>query len=191
MRKENIDFLEKIIGRFPKYFQEPILEIGSFRVEGQEELANIRGLFAEKKFVGVDMRAGLGVDRIENIHALRIPSNSVGSVICIDTLEHVENIEKAMNEMYRILKPYGVIVIISVMNFPIHDYPSDYWRFTPQCFKRLLEKFEDVIVESDGDEKFPTGIYGAGIKKKRYSALLELLKKSVLNFKNFIFRHPL
>jgi ubiquinone/menaquinone biosynthesis C-methylase UbiE len=141
--------------------------------------------------VGVDMRKGLGVDRIENIHALKIPSNSVGSVVCIDTLEHVENIEQAMNEMYRVLKPGGAIVIVSVMNFPIHDYPSDYWRFTPECFKRLLKKFDDVIVESDGEKQFPVGIYGAGIKKKRYSALAELLKQSAFNFKNFLLRHKL
>jgi SAM-dependent methyltransferase len=191
MRQENREFLKRIIDKFTDNFREPVLEIGSFRVEGQEDLANLRELFPGKKFVGVDMRKGLGVDRIENIHALKIPSNSVGSVICIDTLEHVENIEKAMKEMYRVLRPGGSIVIVSVMNFPIHDYPSDYWRFTPECFRRLLERFDEVIVESDGDEKFPIGVYGAGIKKKRYSALAELLKQSVFNFKNFLLRHNL
>jgi len=191
MRQENKEFLKRIIDKFPNNFRDPILEIGSFRVEGQEDFANLRELFPGKKFVGVDMREGLGVDRVENVHSLRIPSNSVGSVICIDTLEHVENIEKAMSEMYRVLRPGGIIVIVSVMNFPIHDYPSDYWRFTPECFKKLLKRFDNVIVEFDGDEKFPTGIYGAGIKTKRYSAIHEIYVKSIYNFKNYLLRKPL
>jgi SAM-dependent methyltransferase len=191
MRQENKDFLARMIEKFPDNFREPILEVGSFRAEGQEELADIRGMFPGKKFVGVDMRQGLGVDRIENAHSLKIPSNSVGSVICIDTLEHVESIDRAMSEMYRVLQPGGIVVIVSVMNFPIHDYPSDYWRFTPECFKKILKGFDNVVVEFDGDEKFPTGVYGAGIKTSRYSAIRELFSKTIVNFKSFASRKPL
>ena len=53
------------------------------------------------------------------------------------------------------------------MNFPIHDYPSDYWRFTPEDFRFLLKTFETYEVEFDGDPAFPEGVYGFGIKGYR------------------------
>jgi len=41
---------------------EPIYEFGSYRVEGQEELADLRPLFPGKEYIGCDLRPGLGVD---------------------------------------------------------------------------------------------------------------------------------
>ena len=84
-----------------------------------------------------------------------------------DTLEHVENVHQAMREIHRVLEPGGMVILSSVMKFPIHDYPSDYWRFTPKAFELLLEPFAVCEVESDGDPQFPDGIYGFGIKEKK------------------------
>jgi len=56
-----------------------------------------------------------------------------------------------------------------VMKFPIHDYPSDYWRFTPKAFELLLKPFSVYEVEFDGDPEFPDGIYGFGIKDEKKS----------------------
>src|SRR5207244_5582924 len=49
---------------------EPILEVGSYQVPGQQGLANLRGLFAGKEYIGVDARAGPGVDCIADVEAL-------------------------------------------------------------------------------------------------------------------------
>ena len=40
----------------------------------------------------------------------------------------------------------GVCVLSSVMFFPVHGYPHDYWRFTPEGMRLLLEPFDDVWV---------------------------------------------
>ena len=34
----------------------PVVEIGSYQVEEQEELINLRGMFPNQEFIGVDMR---------------------------------------------------------------------------------------------------------------------------------------
>ena len=52
----------------------------------------------------------------------------------------------------------------SVMLCPIHAYPSDYWRFTPEAFKVLLEPFETANVFSDRPALFPRSVYGLGVK---------------------------
>ena len=165
MRQSVKDYLAKTLNRYPA--AEPICEIGAYRVEGQEEFADLRPFFPGKEYIGCDMRQGLGVDRIEDVHCLRIKSNSVGTILIFDTLEHVEDVHLAMKEIHRVLRPGGMVMMSSVMNFPLHDYPSDYWRFTPKAFELLLKIFAVYEVEFDGDPQFPEGIYGFGIKGKR------------------------
>lgn len=143
---------------------EPIIEIGSFQVDGQEELADIRPFFSGKEFTGCDMRPGKGVDRIENVEHLSFPDQSAGSIICLDTLEHVRDIISARNEMFRVLKPGGFIIISSVMDHPIHDYPYDYWRFTPEAFKFLLANFAPNRIFYQGFTDFPHTVFGIGTK---------------------------
>ena len=162
MRPSVIKYLNTVLKKHS--FMGPIYEMGSLRVSGQEILADMRPYFPNQTFVGCDMRPGLGVDRIENVERLGLLNNSVGTVICLDTLEHVEDVIQAMKEMYRVLKPGGLLVITSVMNFCIHSYPSDYWRFTPMAFQFLLKPFSSKEVVYDGSRDFPTGIYGYGIK---------------------------
>jgi SAM-dependent methyltransferase len=76
----------------------------------------------------------------------------------------VEYPHKAMAEVHRIVKPGGMAVISSVMNFPVHDHPSDYWRFTPEAFRSLLKAFDSSYVESAGEEDFPHTVVGIGFK---------------------------
>ena len=143
---------------------EPIYEFGSFQVPEQIGFADLRPLFQHKKYVGCDIRKGPGVDEILDLHAIDLPSDSVGVVLCFDTLEHVEYPRKALEEIYRILKPDGIAVISSVMNFPIHDHPNDYWRFTPEAFKSILKPFTNSFVGFQGQKNFPHTIVGIGFK---------------------------
>ena len=57
---------------------EPILEIGSYKVEGQEELIDLRPLFPGREYYGVDMREGPGVDMVQNVEELSLPDPGTG-----------------------------------------------------------------------------------------------------------------
>lgn len=174
------EFVEIISETLP--IPEPIYEFGSLQVPNQEGFADLRPFFPNKEYVGCDMREGLGVDKILNLHNIDLPAESVGTVLALDTLEHVEFPHKAMEEVYRILKPDGVVVISSVMNFPIHDYPYDYWRFTPQAFKSLLQLGSSSITDWAGEESFPHTVVGVGFKGtmpplEQFSSLFDQWKK--------------
>jgi SAM-dependent methyltransferase len=143
---------------------EPIYEFGAFQVKGQEGFANLRPLFPGKKYIGADIRKGLGVDVILNLHNINLPAESVGTVLILDTLEHVEYPQKAIENAHRILKSDGILIISSVMNFPIHDYPHDFWRFTPEGFKSLLNNFPYSFVDFLGNPEFPHTIVGVALK---------------------------
>lgn len=147
--------------------QEPIYEFGSLQVPGQEGFADLRPLFPNKEYVGCDMREGPGVDKVLNLHHLDLEPESAGAVLMLDTLEHVEFPRKAMEETYRVLRPGGICLISSVMNFPIHEYPHDFWRFTPQGFKSLLAPFPESFYDFAGDEAFPHTVVGFGFKSSQ------------------------
>ncbi|MFH1485419.1 MAG: glycosyltransferase [Chloroflexota bacterium] len=162
MRELVKEFVEIVSKTLP--IIEPIFEFGALQVEGQENFANLRPFFAGKQYFGCDMREGSGVDLVLNCHKIDLASESAGTVMALDTLEHVEFTREAMDEFVRILKPEGLLVISSVMNFPIHDHPYDYWRFTPHAFKSLLKDFPYFFVDSVGDETFPHTVIGIACK---------------------------
>jgi SAM-dependent methyltransferase len=179
MRENVRKFVEITANEFD--IKDPIIEIGSFQVPGQEELANLRNIFPEKKFIGCDIRNGKGVDRIENVECLSLNDESVGTVLTLDTLEHVENCFKALDEIYRILKKDGIVIMSSVMDFPIHDYPSDYWRFTPESFRILLNKFPVKVIGMQGNPNYPHTVFAIGIKTNdisNYDKIFENLKNN-------------
>jgi hypothetical protein len=66
--------------------------------------------------------------------------------------------------MHRVLRPGGVLAISSLMFFPIHAHPWDYWRFTPEGFELLLQPFESSLVVAQGWDLMPEGVFGIGVK---------------------------
>jgi len=143
---------------------EPIVEIGALQVPGQEGYADLRPFFVGKAYIGCDLRPGPGVDRLEDAEHLTFADASVGTVLMLDTLEHVQNCQMAMAEVYRVLQPGGVVLISSWMLFPIHAYPDDYWRFTPSAFHLLLRDFPTRLVFTQGFPRLPHTLLGVGIK---------------------------
>jgi len=145
---------------------EPILEVGAFQVDGQIGYADLRTFFPGKRYIGVDVREGSGVDQVENVEQLSLSDGTVGSVIIVDTLEHVENPHKALDEIHRVVRNDGMVIMASPQNFPIHDYPRDFWRFTPEGFGFLLRGFPTKIIGAQGYLMNPHTVFGVGSKRE-------------------------
>ena len=172
----------------------PIIEFGAYQVteSAQEDL---RTLFPGMDYIGADMRPGPGVDRVLDLHDLAMEAASVNTVLCLDTLEHVEYPRRAMEEMQRVLRPGGTLIISSVFEFPIHGHPNDFWRFTPEGFRSLLSIFPASFVASYGrSSESPQSVVGVGFNgpepdlaefrdalaywSRRYSNILKKLSES-------------
>jgi SAM-dependent methyltransferase len=133
---------------------EPIYEFGSLQVDNQN--SDLRPFFEDKKYIGVDFRNGKGVDLVADMTNLsQIENNSVGTIICCDTLEHVNNPFATIKEFKRILKKEGVLIITTPFYFKIHSYPNDYYRFTDMGMFELLKDFIHARVIKIGNTKKP------------------------------------
>ena len=167
-------------------FKEPIYEFGSLCIRGQEDRSCLKNLFPNKEYVGCDLKKGPGVDRILDLHNIDLSDNSVGTVIMLDVIEHVEFCRRAIQEVHRILMPGGIAIIVSVMYFPIHNYPSDYWRFTPEGFKSLLSPFSDSIIESVGLPAFPVTVLAIAFKRDVTDNYVENFRREIAIWKKQI-----
>jgi hypothetical protein len=157
--------------------QGPIYEFGSLQVPGQEGYADLRRYFHGLDYIGCDMRPGVGVDRIEDLEkGVSIGDNTASVVLCMETIEHVFEVFKAISEMKRVIKNEdGVFIISSLFYGGIHSYPFDYWRFTPQCFLRLLADFDISLVIAQDNPLLPTSIYGIAVKTKNKDKWKDML----------------
>lgn len=144
---------------------EPIVEFGSLQVE-PDQANDLRVVFPGKRFIGTDIRPGPGVDRVEDLRSLSFGDGEVGTALCLDTLEHCEDPLGACREMHRVLRPGGVCAVASVMFFPIHGYPYDYWRFTPDGLRLLLGGFDSVWAQGVGHPLLPTHVVGVAAKAR-------------------------
>lgn len=124
-----------------------VLEIGSRVADQQESICDLRPLLPKSKYVGLDMQDGVGVDVVADANNLPFPNYSFDLVICLETLEHANNPWKMSEEIKRVVKKNGAIILSSQQNFPIHMHPSDYFRYTPYGLTTLVpEKWQKVVL---------------------------------------------
>jgi SAM-dependent methyltransferase len=145
----------------------PILEIGSFQVSGQESIGDLRPLFPGREYIGVDFRPGPGVDCVASVENLPQADASVGAVIACNTFEHVRCFWRGFEEIHRVLRPDGVVLISCPFFFRIHNYPDDYWRFTPAALEVLLDKYPSKILGWHGPSQRPAHVWAMACREGR------------------------
>ncbi len=97
-------------------------------------------------------------------------------------MEHVQNIQAAFEELYRVIKNRGILIVASPFIFPIHELPNDYWRFTPKGLAYLIKDFSVRLIGTHADPEMPHTVYGIGFKNIERN---EILDKANLFIKNF------
>ena len=70
------------------------------------------------------------IDYADDIHDLQFADGTFDIVVCNAILEHVEDPQRAIRELRRVLKIGGRIWVEVPFLFPYHPAPEDYWRVT-------------------------------------------------------------
>jgi SAM-dependent methyltransferase len=164
-----------------------VLEIGSRQEKNQSRLANLRMLFPDSEYLGIDMRSGPGVDKVVDANKLPFANNSFDLVLCLETLEHADRPWLIAGEIQRVLAPKGIAIVSSQQNFPIHMHPSDYFRYTPYGLSILFPKLKDKLVFSisppfGGEAKLnPQAVVVIGSKVKNQQLLGQIRRALIKN----------
>ena len=69
-----------------------------------------------------------------------IESNKYDIVFCMNLFEHLNEPWKAAEEMIRITKSNGIIIVIAPFSWRYHPCPVDNFRFTHNGLKILFER---------------------------------------------------
>lgn len=137
-------FLESNAKHLPKVSN--VLEVGSFD-PGNNQM--FRRNFPGVNYVGVDIQPGDNVDIVCNFEQDEIPELSgqeFDLAICCSVLEHSFEPWKIAHNLTKCIRNGGFIYISVPWVWRYHEYPSDYWRFSPECVKRLFSQFEPINV---------------------------------------------
>jgi len=83
------------------------------------------------------------------LNDLRLPfkSESFENVFSFQVLEHHKNYTKLLEEMIRVAKSSGNIMITAPFLYPLHEIPNDFQRITPFGIMQELKKYNVEITE--------------------------------------------
>jgi SAM-dependent methyltransferase len=155
MREAVINYVKWAIERFP--FEEPVLDTCA----GWEP-NYYQPLLPGRRYIKQDMQDfdPPCIDILCDITDMKpIPDESIGLVLNCESLEHISYPQRAIDEIHRVLRPNGLLILTTVMHFKIHRAPKDYWRFTPDGIELLLNRFEILDCTLEGSSKRPKGIW--------------------------------
>lgn len=95
---------------------------------------------------GFDTRADFVEDSAHLTHA----DESFDTVLCNQALEHVEDPDKTISEMYRVLKTGGHAIATVPFLFPEHKDPTDFRRYTRDGLAQAFVRQGFSTVECKG-----------------------------------------
>lgn len=133
MTKDIMEYIPSIVKKYN--ITGRTLDIGAMDINGC-----LREFF--KDYTGLDMTAGDNVDVVCSSHRIPFDFGLFDCVVTVDMLEHDPDPFKSAKEMMRVLKKGGIAIVVAPFQWPVHDFPDDYFRYTPNGLKELFKGME-------------------------------------------------
>jgi SAM-dependent methyltransferase len=109
------------------------------------------------RIICTDLQPGLGVDIVADAESMpQIPSNSADCVFLVSVLQHISSPQKAVDEVFRILRPGGIFYVNVPFIFFLAEDPVDYYRFSLPGLEHLCARFERI---SSGSRRGPASTF--------------------------------
>lgn len=89
-----------------------------------------------------------GSDLLGDGMRMPIRSGSVDLALCQAVLEHVPEPQRLCDEVFRVLRPGGLLWVEAAFMQPVHQEPHHYFNVTRFGLRHLLREFE-VLEEAD------------------------------------------
>lgn len=88
-------------------------------------------------------------DIVGDIHNLPFRDNELDAIVCIAVLEHVEDPQRAVSEMFRTLKENGLLFVYVPFLYYYHaenGYYRDYWRFSKDAIEIMFKGYSQMEI---------------------------------------------
>jgi SAM-dependent methyltransferase len=170
-----MEYVSSIKSNYPDYFKnKKVLEVGSLDING-----SVRIFFDECEYTGIDVGEGNGVDVVCEGQTFQGETNFYDVVISCECFEHNPYWIETFENMYRMCKPAGLIVMTcattgrnehgTTKRAP-HKSPLtvvrgwDYYKnLTEEDFRKNID-FDDIFSEYKfSDNKISSDLYFFGI----------------------------
>jgi len=162
-----LDIIKSNVKKYPRLYHvmvnitSPVLsrislyrkKISYFNIENQEAIVLNIGSGTTRlatDHINFDYYPYESVDIVGDVYQLPFCDNYADTIINFTLLEHIENPNQAIKEMYRVLKPGGFIFTVVPFIQGFHASPYDYCRWTSRGID---------ILHSDFD-KLESGVFG-------------------------------
>ena len=138
--KENYGRLARLLAARAEEPSVLVLGAGEFG-EGME---NLRANAPRLRLVESDVFLAPNVAVVCDAHAIPFEDGVFDGVIAQAVLEHVADPAGCADEMWRVLKPEGLVYAETAFMQQVHGAPYDFTRFTYFGYRRLFKKFAAV-----------------------------------------------
>ncbi len=130
----------RAIDEAKRYARGMLIDVGCGRMQYREELEPL-----VKKYIGVDhpklsklYRSPRNPDVIANAENLPFADKTFDVALLLEVLEYVVTPATVLQEIGRVLKPKGFLILSSPFLYSIHDDPFDRARYTDRALVDLL-----------------------------------------------------
>lgn len=121
----------------------PLLDVGCGAMPHREVVTGV------VRYDGLDITRRTADVRYESsvtdMH--EVPSDEYEFVLCTEVLEHIDQPQRALAEMYRVLQPGGQLVLTVPFLSRLHEEPHDYYRYTTYGLQTLLAEAGFLVDE--------------------------------------------
>lgn len=131
-----------------KYMHGKLLDVGAGTLLYKDDLTK----FSTSYKAADKYSAHKNLDYHYDVTDLKFKSSSFESIFCNQVLEHVEDPQRALQEMHRVLERKGKLLIGVPFFYYLHGLPHDYYRFTEKGLNKLLGDagFKIIILQATG-----------------------------------------
>ena len=102
-----------------------------------------------QSYIAIDIRETSLVDIVARGEQIPLKAGQCDLVICTQTLQYASDPALVIGEIYRILKPGGLL-LLSVPATAIRDAHEEAWRFFPISLGKLLCQFRETEILAEG-----------------------------------------
>lgn len=148
LRRQDVDeFLTRQLTTLPQ--RSRLLDLGGVK---HSRRARSQPTKERLQVTAANIASNKGIDVLADALHLPFATASYPAILCSEVLEHVSDPLAALQHIYRVLQPGGVVLLTIPFMFRQHADPTDYGRYTEWYWRETLEHigFTSIDIEKQG-----------------------------------------